>query len=241
MRDRWPGSTHRRGATERVALHTGGLVYIYLARIYAFASLSSYHLQTGAISRWCLMTRWQRNTSVLHARDMSFSSIISLYSSISLLFSRMDGWMDGWMETGCIFYNSKDVPLLLLALFWRETSNGTWPGIFMRKIYVLYAVRSTTRDKPWSRVPALLGPLHARFKAPWKPLVTVEMLEERVELLVVWEKLENVSILTRKHCSSASEFSNQQQNLESSSCNLARPRISEAIVPISEFLLKLCR
>lgn len=49
------------------------------------------------------------------------------------------------------------------------------------------------------------------------------MLEERVELLVVWEKLENVSILTRKHCSSASEFSNQQQNLESSSCNLARP------------------
>lgn len=95
MRDRWPGSTHRRGATERVALHTGGLVYIYLARIYAFASLSSYHLQTGAISRWCLMTRWQRNTSVLHARDMSFSSIISLYSSISLLFSRMDGWMDG--------------------------------------------------------------------------------------------------------------------------------------------------
>lgn len=76
----------------------GGLVYIYLARIYAFASLSSYHLRTGAISRWCLMTRWQRNTSVLHARDMSFSSIISLYSSISLLFSRIDGWMDGWRQ-----------------------------------------------------------------------------------------------------------------------------------------------
>lgn len=53
---------------------------------------------------------------MLHARDMSFSSIISLYSSVSLLFSRK-GWMDGWREAVFFFYNSKDVAPLLLALF----------------------------------------------------------------------------------------------------------------------------
>lgn len=84
--DRWPGSTHKRGATERVALHTGGwLVCIYIY-IYSYIRICIFIIVSFAnrrISRWSLMTRWQRNTSALHARDMSFSSIIFLYSSVS--------------------------------------------------------------------------------------------------------------------------------------------------------------
>lgn len=129
------------GGEELVCIYI--YIYIYLTRIYAFASLSSYHLQTGAISRWCLMTRWQRNTSVLHARDMSFSSIISLYSSVSLLFSRK-GWMDGWREAVFFFLQfERRCSASIGPIFEGRQATALGLVVFMRKIYVLCAVRST--------------------------------------------------------------------------------------------------
>ena len=183
------------GGEELVCIY----IYIYIPdsyiRICIFIIVSFANRRNFSLMPHDSLT--EKHERVTRAWHVVFIYNISIFFRFVVIFEER---MDGWMERGCIFFFT--IRKTLLRFYWpyfrRETSNGTWPGSFhAQDIRTLRRSKHPLETSHDPECPPFLGLSTPALKPPWKPLVTVETVEERVESVLIWEKLENVSILTR--------------------------------------------